>query len=119
MKNCLSYAWGKLRAEGGYLMVRRSLAAKHFGIRSKWHPVTWVPHFLHMNKEGVITQYVPTREQVEEHEGNVWKFWLDLWHFEGRVITGDFECVRSWKNGEEPVMRPRSEQSRDGLPDTA
>jgi hypothetical protein len=96
--------------------MRRSMAAKHFGIRSKWHPVMWVPHFLHMSKDGVITQYVPTPETVAEHTGSVWRFWMDLWHFEGRIVTGDFECVQAWKYGV-PDRRDRDEDDR--LPETA
>lgn len=96
MKNRLSYAFGKWRRDGGYIIVRRSLAASKFGIRSRWHPVYWVPHFLHMSKEGTITQYVPSERKVEEHQGNVWRFWLDLWHFEGCVVVGDFECRTVW-----------------------
>lgn len=108
MQNCLSYALTKWRREGGYILVRRSLAGRKFGIASRWHPVSWVPHFLHMSKEGVITQYAPTEEQVEEHKGSVWKFWLSLWHFEGRVVHGDFECLAHWRESEddEPERNP-------------
>lgn len=97
MKNCLTYAFRTWVREGGYLLCRRSMAGAKFGIRSKWHPVSWVPHFLHMSREGVITQYVPTEAQVEEHAGDLFKFWLALWHFDGRVITGDFECRATWR----------------------
>lgn len=104
MKNCLTYALSTWHRDGGYLLVRRSLAARMFGIRSRWHPVMWVPHFLHMSREGVITQYVPTEETVAEHQGHLLSFWLGLWHFDGRVITGDFECRLHWRRarGEDP-----------------
>lgn len=93
MKNCLTYATGKWQREGGYLVIRRSRAAARFGIKSRLHPVYWVPHFLHMSPDGVITQYVPPEAMVHEHSMSLWKFWLALWHFHGEVRTGDCDFI--------------------------
>lgn len=86
--NCLTYAIGKWASEGGYLMVRRSQLRILFP-RPWWHPVHLVPHFLHRSRAHVVTQYVPTEAQKQEHlRGGLWRAWIDLWHFEGH-ITGD------------------------------
>lgn len=87
--NCLTYALGKFIKEGGYLMMRRSQFAEVVGIKSKFNPLYWTPHFLHRTKTGVITQYLPTEDQKERHKKlTCFKVWLSLWHFEG-VVCGD------------------------------
>lgn len=97
MKNCLTYVLGKIRSErkagrrGGYILIRRSYLARDFGIHSRWHPASWVPHFLHRDQDGVITQYQPTPEQIErDYRDGLFNTWLRLWKFEGQVIGDDY-----------------------------
>jgi hypothetical protein len=97
VRNCFTYAVGKWRREGGYIVLRRSLAFELFEAwrRPWWHPhrLTWlVPHALHRGYDGRITQYVPTPEQVTAHRACPLRFWVSLWHFEGRVVEGDHVC---------------------------
>jgi hypothetical protein len=100
MRNCLTYAVGKLWAEGGKLVVRRSLAYEKFALHLKpwWSVQKWlvwsVPHFMHMGYDGRITQFVPTSEEVEKHSNSLWRFWLALWSLNGEVIEGDDEANR-------------------------
>lgn len=94
MQNCLTYAVGKWRREGGYILIRRSFAWELFGCEDVpwWHPrrLVWlVPHFLHRDYLGRVTQYVPTAEQVRQHRTCLPCFWLSLWHFDGEVIEGN------------------------------
>ena len=89
MKNCLTYALMKWLREGGYLMMRRSHLAREFGITNKWHPASWVPHFLHRDKQHNVTQYTVTDEhRVKEKEHGLFWAWSRLWTFDGHV-TGD------------------------------
>ncbi len=104
MKNCLTYALGKYLREGGYLLVRQSLAARMFGV-SHWSPIRLVPHFLHMTEDGVVTQYVPTEEQIERHSRNLVLFWLSLWHFDGRVVEGGCHVFNERFDCNIPVMQ--------------
>lgn len=97
MRNCITYAWSKWRREGGYIIFRRSLAFELFECWRLpwWHPhrLTWfVPHLLHRDYAGRITQYVPTPEQAAAHGRCALRFWASLWHFDGRVIEGDGVC---------------------------
>lgn len=97
MKNCFTYAVGRWWAEGGYLMVRRSLAWELFRVAElPWYSparLVWlVPHFLHKAYSGRITQYVPTPEQIDRHSHSLLRFWLSLWHFDGIVVEGDGVC---------------------------
>lgn len=95
--NCLIYVLRKIRTErtagrrGGYILIRRSYLARDFGITNPWHPASWVPHFLHRDQHGVVTQYQPTEHQkwLNKHAG-LFRVWLNLWSFEGEV-TGDDE----------------------------
>lgn len=48
--NCLFYAFKKYRRYGGYILMRKS----NYG---------WWPHFLHMTKDGKITQYTLSRKK--------------------------------------------------------
>ena len=87
--NCLTYALGKWWAEGGYLLIRRSVLARDFGVKSKWHPASWIPHFLHRSKGHVVTQYLPTAEQrLVNAKRGLLRSGLGLWSFDGKV-TGD------------------------------
>ena len=95
MNNCLTYVLGKIRAErkagrrGGYILIRRSYLARDFGITNRWHPASWVPHFLHRDQDGNITQYTPTPEQlVRDKADGLFITWLRLWKFAG-MVTGD------------------------------
>lgn len=89
MRNCLSYALSRLFAEGGSIIIRRSRIRRMFP-RPRWHPVNWIPHFLHRSRQLVITQYVPTREQMARHyRMGLWLAWLDLWRFDGEIIGDD------------------------------
>jgi len=97
MNNCLTYVLGKIRAErkagrrGGYILIRRSYLARDFGITSRWHPASWVPHFLHRDQDGVITQYQPSVHYLErERELGLFGAWLHLWHFDGQVVGDDY-----------------------------
>lgn len=99
MRNCLTYALGRWVTRGGYIVVRRSLAFELFDCARLpwWHirrAVWLVPHFLHRDYSGRLTQYVPTHEQVQTHKHNIWRFWLSLWHFRGQVIEGDLVCEK-------------------------
>jgi len=88
--NCLTYAFNKWLREGGYLLMRKSKLAEEFGIKSKWHPVSWVPHFLHRDKNHVVTQYTATDEQrAANQKRGVLKTWINLWNFEGEIIGDD------------------------------
>lgn len=94
MRNCLSYALSMWWHHGGYLLVRRSLAWELFDVSNRpWWQFAWlvalIPHFLHKDRKGRITQYVPTRRQVAIHNKNLLRFWVSLLHFEGRVVKGD------------------------------
>jgi hypothetical protein len=93
--NCLTYTIHKIIAErragrrGGYIIMRRSAAAKVLGITSIYHPLYWVPHFLHRDQDGKVTQYTPTEtDQQKFVEYGPLRAWLRLWRFEG-VVTGD------------------------------
>jgi hypothetical protein len=92
--NCLTYAVGKWLKEGGYLIVRRSRIGDQFGVKSNWHPIRWIPHFMHRSKTHEVTQYVPTPRQVEiDIERGVLKTllmgWLTLWRGGGHIIGDD------------------------------
>lgn len=94
MRNCLSYAVSKWWREGGYVVIRRSLAWELFGVAKRpWYSparlVVIVPHFLHVSRDGRMTQYVPTPEQVAEHKQCLLRFWLSLFFFRGQVVEGD------------------------------
>lgn len=89
MRNCLTYAVGQWRREGGYLLIRRSRLAVAFRL-PHWHPLWWVPHFLHMSPTGRITQYRPSEEQSRvDCAANHWWAWVRLWHFDGEIVEGD------------------------------
>ena len=91
MRNCLSYALVQWWRFGGSVRVRKSLLALDHGV-SWWHPFNLVPHFLHVSKAGVVTQYTPTLEQRHEwRQQGQWREWLRLWHFDGVVVYGDRE----------------------------
>jgi hypothetical protein len=90
MRNCLSYALMKWLREGGTFMARRSYLAREFGITSKWHPVYWVPHFLHRDKQLNVTQFTVTEEQrMRNKKRGCFLTWITLWHFDGHVIGDD------------------------------
>ena len=90
MKNCLTYALRRWRERGGYLVIRRSQLASVFGL-GKRHPLRWVPHFLHMDRDStVLHHYCPTPEQHDrDAKSSHWWAWLRLWHFEGIEKRGD------------------------------
>lgn len=104
MRNCLTYAVGKLWREGGKLIMRRSLAYEKFALHQApwWNVNKWlvwcVPHFLHMDYDGVVTQLVPTAEEVERHSEHLWRFWWALWNLNGTVVQGDDEADRVRRN---------------------
>ena len=90
MNNCLTYAIGKWIKEGGYILIRRSHFYKDFNL-SWWHPLYWLPHFLHRSPGKTITQYSPTEEQRKTfREKGLFYTWFRLWHIEG-YIRGDDE----------------------------
>lgn len=98
MNNCLTYAIKKWRREGGYLLVRRSLAyeifdASSFSFWSLRRVVFLVPHFLHQSYDGRITQFVPTEKQIDKDKGSVIRFLVSLWSFDGHIIEGDDHAV--------------------------
>jgi len=91
--NCLTYALKKWSTEGGYLLIRRS----HFGHMhklSRWHPLYWSPHFLHVSKYGHITQFVPSINQlrIDFKRGPILSY-LTIWSFEGCIVKGDNEEI--------------------------
>jgi hypothetical protein len=89
VRNCLSYAFNKFRKEGGYLLVRKSGISRLHGV-SKKHILNLVPHFLHMDYTGKITQLTRTEEENNRaKKAGPWKDWMWLWNFKGRVIEGD------------------------------
>jgi len=71
MKNCLTYAVAKQLKEGGYVLWRRSKYLR------------WIPHFIHLDRAGKWSQYVPTKVPR-----NHFIRWLHLWHFTGKVVEG-------------------------------
>jgi len=87
--NCFVYALRKWWAEGGSIIIRRSQLAAMFP-RRRYHPVNWIPHFLHRTRCLKITQFVPTAKAKERHlKIGLLRAWLDLWSFEGEVIGDD------------------------------
>jgi hypothetical protein len=43
-----------------------------------------------MSKNGVISQYVPTKEQLKkDRRSSPWLAWLRLFRFSGKVKVGD------------------------------
>lgn len=65
---CLSYALGKWKEEGGYLLLGSS--------------VHWcIPHVLHMTNDGVISHYVPDKLLKAP--------WYSVFGFKGKVIEQD------------------------------
>jgi hypothetical protein len=93
--NCLTYTIHKIIAErragrrGGYIIMRRSTLARFLGITNRYHPLYLVPHFLHRDQDGKVTQYKPSEgDQKKFIEGGPLRAWLRLWRFEGDV-TGD------------------------------
>jgi len=89
MRNCLTYAVSQYAKNGGYLVMRKSQFAKAIGA-GRWHIAHMVPHFLHMDRDKRITQYVPTDEQKQGMlKKGAFKQWLALWHFDGCVVEGD------------------------------
>ena len=100
MRNCFTYALCAWAHQGGYLLIRRSLAYELFdgGSRPWWH-CAWltllVPHFLHQAQDGRITQYAPRPETVEKHRESMWRFWLALFWLDGEIVEGDRAiCLR-------------------------
>lgn len=94
MRNCLSYAVTKWWREGGYIAMRRSLAWELFAVGKRpWYSparlVIIVPHFLHFDRDGQMTQYVPTPQQVARHKRCLLKFFFSLLYFRGHVVKGD------------------------------
>jgi hypothetical protein len=93
MRNCLTYALGKFIREGGYLVMRKSHIASFHGV-GRYHPFHLVPHFLHMDRKGAVTQLGRTpEEQKKAKELGPLLDWMWLWHFEGHIITGDDDDV--------------------------
>jgi hypothetical protein len=97
-------------------MMRQSRLAKDFNITNKWHPASWVPHFLHRDKAHRVTQYTPTDAHREEADkrGILWAY-LQLWHFPGNIIGDDRKMdetneVNESKENQEPpkdiVLKP-------------
>ena len=87
--NCLTYAIRKWLAEGGYVLVRKSLIARFHHV-PRWHPLNLVPHFLHQSMDGKITQMIRSVEEEEKaRRAGPWLDWLWLWHFDGRVVESD------------------------------
>ena len=87
--NCLAYALWKWVTKGGSIIIRRSQLAEMFP-RPRWHPVNWLPHFLHRARCLEITQFVPTEATKERHKAlGLWRAWFDLWSFDGEVIGDD------------------------------
>jgi hypothetical protein len=88
--NCLSYALKKWTHEGGYLLIRRSKLGQEFGITSHWHPISWVPHFLHRDHNHIVTQYTATEwQRAYNQKRGLFRTWVMLWHFHGAVIGDD------------------------------
>jgi len=73
--SCLFYAFWKwftedwIHQKDGYLLIRKS-------------KVGWWPHFLHMDKNGVITQWQPNNKLVW------WKPW-EILIYRGYIKKGD------------------------------
>ena len=89
MKNCLTYAVSQYMKNGGYLVMRKSQFAETIGA-GRWHVAHLVPHFLHMDSDKRITQYVPTEDQkLEMAQKGAFCQWLALWHFDGCVVEDD------------------------------
>lgn len=65
VRNCFTYVINKMKNEDGYILIRRSRLNQEYNISSKWHPISWLPHFLHRSVDGVITQYTITEEQLK------------------------------------------------------
>ena len=88
--NCLTYAFGKWFREGGYVLMRASRLAGEFGVTSKWHPASWVPHFLHRDMNHVVTQFTATDiQRALNHKRGLFLTWISLWSFDGEVIGDD------------------------------
>ena len=94
--NCLTYTISKAIEErragrrGGYILMRRSYLARLYGITNRLHPVQLVPHFMHRDQDGNVTQYVPTAAQKREFiQQGLFQTWLRLWHFDGIVVGDD------------------------------
>lgn len=88
LDNCWSYAFRRVVKDGGYLMARRSHSADEIGAgktSARW----WLPHFLHMDRSGRVTQYRPTEDELDIQNSRWWRFWMRLPHFSGEVVTGD------------------------------
>lgn len=83
--NCFTYALRAWRLDGGYLLITHS--ARLRSLASKRSLLYWVPHFLHMSDGGIVTEYVPTDDVVEQHKNNKWLLWLQLWSHKGRKVT--------------------------------
>ena len=88
--NCLIYAVRKRLFEGGEILFRRSHMAERFGITAKWHLVKLVPHFLHKDKEGNITEFLPTEETLaRDFKRGVFLTLIfrifTFWIFKGRI----------------------------------
>ena len=92
MKNCLTYALGKLISTwhaGGALIMRKAHFVDEFPGAGKWHPAHLVPHFLYRSPDHEVTQYVPTdADRAESARMSGFRRWLKLWHFHGQ-ISGD------------------------------
>ena len=64
MNNCFIYVIRKMISEGGYFIYRRSKLAEEYNLNYKWNPMRYMPHFLHMSKDGKITQYTVSDDAI-------------------------------------------------------
>lgn len=67
--NCFTYVVRKLFKEGGSIIIRQSGIVSDLNVKSKYHPVYWMVHFMHMSKVGEITEYtIPTQHVTKMYE---------------------------------------------------
>lgn len=69
-KNCFTYVVRKLIKEGGSVIIRQSGIVSDLKVTSKYHPVYWMVHFMHMSKAGEITEYTLSTQQVAKLYAN-------------------------------------------------
>lgn len=107
--NCLVYAYWMQVFHGGAIMRRRSFIAKVLEIKSRWHPLWWVPHYKHQmpydpehpDQSLKITQYTLNAEQQQRFRDLSNRYtlfgikfgrllaWFNFWWFHGTVCDDD------------------------------
>lgn len=74
IKNCFTYVIGKMKNEGGYILIRPSRLNQEYNITSNWHPMSCLPHFLHKSNDGVVTQYTVSDKQLTTDQNSIWTY---------------------------------------------